>query len=502
MAHDPVLVRMLAEKVGLKAWDSFIEACSSTAKVIFLLGGWRAGKSARAAFIVLCAIFFIWLRREGTHLIWLVGPDYEQARPEYFYIAQWCAVLGLQVDASAAQQGSLRMVIQWKGKPGVVEVVTKSATDPTSLGGVAPVIILMCEAGQISEEGRMWVDGRTAEKNAQVIIPGTFENDDGKAQFVWFEVEGAAALANPTERCVAFRLPTWENEFLYGDCRSMIADDPTLEAWCPDDQHGPLHSGLNHPMMRQLKERWADRPRDWAKRFGGEPQGVANPVYEWALQDEIDDISGNKYLISRSEVERRLGPFLWHHTAGGLDPGLVHPAGLVIASTNQHRDIWFRDARRLRSGNNADLYALKDAWDIQYGVRRRGMKPYLQWGGDPVGLRYTRPGEHITAMTGSVWAREERASIVNSYAIGSDNRQHLYFDADVHGVRELFGEAKTIHRKLKSNGEWGYNREGDDLMAAGENAVVILHSKIFSISNRQRLPAYRRREPVIARSAS
>ncbi len=101
MALNPEVVTAIAEACGLMPWPSFVQACTSTAKVLFLLGGWRAGKSARAAFIVFLSIFLVWTRKEGTHLIWLVGPDYEQARPEYFYISTWAGRLGLSVEASS-----------------------------------------------------------------------------------------------------------------------------------------------------------------------------------------------------------------------------------------------------------------------------------------------------------------------------------------------------------------------------------------------------------------
>jgi len=110
---DPRVVTLIALKLGLKVWPSFIAACCCTAKVILILGGWRGGKSARVAFIIFIRIYLKWLREPlpldaqglavGSHLIWLVGPDYEDARPEYFYLAQWSKQLGLQVEVVTDQ---------------------------------------------------------------------------------------------------------------------------------------------------------------------------------------------------------------------------------------------------------------------------------------------------------------------------------------------------------------------------------------------------------------
>lgn len=490
MALNPAAVAVIAEKVGLKTWPAFLDRACCDKKEIFLNGGWRGGKSSSAAFIVLIDIITKWLMTPGTHLIWLVGPDYAQARQEYFYLLEWLTRLQLQPvgDPSNRMDGPLRATFTRPGAPGTIEIATKQAGDPTSLGSVAPVIILACEAGQFSEEAMMWLLGRTAEKNATLIWSGTFENEDGKAQYAWFEEASERAWTQPTPRQSAFRLPTWENLSIYDSCLRMITDDPSLALWCPPtDTHGESHSGLNHPMIRKLADQWKDKPKDWRKRFGGEPMTTRNQVYEWAELDRIDDITGNKYLISLSEIEKRLGhPMQWVSTAGGLDPGLVHPAGIVIASRNLTKDIWVRNAKRLKT--NGELFAWKDRWAEQYGRQMvRGGRKLLKWGGDPVGLRFTRPGENITPMTGSVWGREERASIVTSYAVGIDNRQHLYFDADNEGVRQTFAEAQSIHRKRKATGEWGYNREADDLMAGAENAIVMLHTEFFQVSNRQQI---------------
>lgn len=508
MARNPAVVERIAQSIGLKTWDSFVERASCDKKEVFLNGGWRGGKSASAAFLLFIDILLEFLHKPGEHLVWLVAKDYKYTVPEFNYVLEWCVRLGIQTNnLSVPMMGSRHVTLAAPGLPGQIEIETKSADDPTSLGGRAPVELLACEAGLLSEEARMWILGRTAEKNARVIWGGTYENDNGEKQFAWFEDESEQAWTKPTPRQQAFRLPTWDNAFLYSSClegENSITNDPTLADWCPDQtSHGEAHSGLNHPMIRKLADQWKHRPDDWLKRFGGEPVNTRNSVYEWAALDHIEDITGNKYLVSLKEIEHRFGPLRWVHTTGGMDPGLVHPAGIAVTSSTPTlnpepggltHDIWVRDALRLKT--NGELFAQKDLWSRLYGIR--------QWGGDPVGLRFTRPLERIIPMTGTVWGREERASIVNSYAIGIDNRQHLYFNADVRGVRDAFAEAKTIHRIVKSNGEWGYNRVDDDLMAAVENGIVVIHSKVYAnFGNKARLRKHSRpRELVTVRSAS
>src|SRR5678815_457124 len=260
MARPAVTVELIAKAVGLKTWPSFVERACCDKKEVFLNGGWRGGKSSSAAFLVFIDIILKWLNTPGNHLIWLVGPDYAQARQEYFYLLDWLDRLKITAvgDVSKAMQGPLHASFS-RGN-GVIEIATKQAGDPTSLGSVAPVSSLACEAGQFSEEAMLWLYGRTAEKNATLIWSGTFENEEGKAQYAWFEEASERAWTNPSPRCGAFRLPTWGNLSLYESCLSMISDDASLALWCPDNLHGSTHSGLNHPMIRKLADQWKDKP--------------------------------------------------------------------------------------------------------------------------------------------------------------------------------------------------------------------------------------------------
>ncbi len=497
--RNPEDVRDLATTVGLTVWDSFLERACCDKKEVFLNGGWRGGKSAGAAFIVFVAIVHDLLMREGKHLIWLVGPDYSQARQEFFYIQGWATRLGLALDASTAQQGPLTMTLSAPGLPGFIEIATKQAGDPTSLGSVAPVIILACEAGQFSEEAMLWLVGRTAEKNATLIWSGTFENEDGKAQFAWFEEESEKAWTKPNSRQQAFRLPTWENMSLYASCLEMIKDDSSLALWCPSQtEHGTSHSGVNHPMIRKLQDQWKDRPKDWRKRFGGEPVGVREPIYEWSLVDSLTDFTHNKYLrpmprdLKEAFAQRRVAQY----TAGGIDPGLVHPAALTVGSQilagESEGVTWVRSGVHDLSNTANAMWRAKDYLQKAYGVQK--------WGGDPVGLQYTREYEDIEAMRGSLFSRMARVKIVNGVA----QENMLFFDSDDPYVVLLFAQIQRVHKRKDANGQLVYDRRSDDDMVASfEDMMAMLHgTKVLRVSRRQKLPNYRRREPVTVRSAT
>jgi hypothetical protein len=494
MARNPAAVEAIARAVGLKTWPAFVERACCDKKEVFLNGGWRGGKSSSAAFLVFIDIILKWLATPGTHLIWLVGPDYAQARQEYFYLLDWLDRLQIQPvgDVSKAMQGPLHASFT-RGQ-GVIEIATKQAGDPTSLGSVAPVIILACEAGQFSEEAMMWLYGRTAEKNATLIWSGTFENEEGKAQYAWFEEASEAAWTKPTPRQSAFRLPTWENLSLYDSCLTMIQDDPSLGLWCPEGTHGTSHSGVNHPMIRKLQDQWKDKPKDWRKRFGGEPVGVRNAVYEWLEHDRWDDLSNNRYLISLSEAERKLGrPYRWLRSAGGMDFGTVHPSALSVLSVNDLGQTWVRDCDKDYSG------VLDWVWRRQAEFSKIYRISPQMWGRDPM-VKYAPsyvPGE---AMSGSLYAREARVGILNSLA----DSGNFFIDADNSRNVLLFREMQRVHRRRNANGQVVYVREEDDMTASTEDGAAMLHGQpILKVSGRQKLPTRHRQYALVTpRSAS
>ena len=490
MARDPGDVEIIARKIGLQVWPSFIERACCDKKEIFLNGGWRGGKSSSAAFLVFLDILLKWFQTEGNHLIWLVGPDYAQARQEYFYLTGWMDRLKIPSvgEPSVRMDGPLRASFKAPGMPGTVEIATKQAGDPTSLGSVAPVIILACEAGQFSEEAMMWLLGRTAEKNATLIWSGTFENEDGKAQFAWFEEASEKAWTSPSPRQAAFRLPTWENMSLYASCGEMLRDDPTLSLWCPPTDHGSSHSGLNHPMIRKLQDQWKDKPKDWRKRFGGEPVGVREPIYEWATERPT-------FYLKPMPEELKRGNF-WQYTAGGIDPGLVHPAALtvgsIVARGPYEGQTWVRSGVHDLSNTANAMWRAKDFLKGKFNVQK--------WGGDPVGLQYTREYEDIEAMRGSLYSRMARVKIVNGVA----QDEMLFFDSDDPYVVLLFAQIQRVHKRKDANGQLVYDRRADDDMVASfEDMIAMLHGQpVLKLSKRQKLPTPRHREVITMRSAS
>jgi hypothetical protein len=237
---------------------------------------------------------------------------------------------------------------------------------------------------------------------------------------------------------------------------------------CPDEAHP--HSGLDHPIMRIRRLECRDNQDEWDKRYAGIPVGVLNPVYPWAKRESLEDFADNVRLVSMSSVQKKLGvEFKWLRTAGGIDPGLVHPAALCVTSENQFGQTWTRFTVKDESGSADSMWAHKSHLQRIFRVPK--------WGGDPVGLRYTPTYMDIDAMSGSLYAREARVKIVNGLAMPRHDAADglLFIDSDVPGNVLLTAEIQRTHRKIAADGSLRYDRTGEDMVAAWENSIAELH---------------------------
>lgn len=483
--RNPEMVAELAQMCGLVTWPSLIERTCDERSEKTYGGGWRGTKSASA-----CLDGQYWINLaltrpptpfSRTHLLWLVGPDYPQCREEFGYLRDWSRACGWVVQASESQEGSLHMTISHPQLPGSVEIITKSATNEESLGSVAPEFIIVCEAGQISETARDRIRGRASTHNARIIWSGTFENKSAKPQYTWFERYAKQYLDHPTSRRVSYTLPIYENLGVYDDCRKMTDDDESLgQEFCPDDNHGPAHSGIDadgvplHPKLREIYEDCKALDPElihWRKYYCGEPVGTLNPVYKWAQLDKLHDLKGNIRLLSMSKYQQDRGvQFKWLTTAGGIDPGLVHPAALCVGSVNQFGETWVRRSVKDTTASNDSMWAWQKQLSREYGC--------YSWGGDPVGTKYVASYENVTAMSGSLYSREARVKVVNgvAYPKAGAPHGHLYFDADDPGNVLLFEELQLVHRIIRTDGQEVYDRRsGEDMAAAFEDMMAVLH---------------------------
>lgn len=195
----------------------------SKSRFRLVAGGVRAGKSFGVA-----AELHRYVVKAGG-LCWLVGPDYEQARPEFGYLLQWYRDMGIVDEATVSypSRGSCRFRVMFEGQD--FSFVTKSSTDSVSLASYAPDVVVMCEAAQQTNDAYMKCLERATQRAAPVILSGTFEGSMG-----WYADLYERWSGYNEEGGVAFSWPTWSNtdEFPGGRFDAKIA---AIEASMPPD---------------------------------------------------------------------------------------------------------------------------------------------------------------------------------------------------------------------------------------------------------------------------
>lgn len=178
-------------------------------------GGVRAGKSQsppRAC---------DWFTCIDGGLIWIIGPDYYQARSEFDYLISPYLEAGFiqPKNVSKPKEGS------WTAKiDGGALVETKSADNIVKIAGHAPDMMLVTEVGQHDADIVDKAQERALEKYAPVIFSGTFENAYTWYADTWDRWQGGIETY-PGSEIVGFKsysLPTWSNTFIF----PLGQDDP------------------------------------------------------------------------------------------------------------------------------------------------------------------------------------------------------------------------------------------------------------------------------------
>ena len=281
----------MLESVGINVTPEFAAVLWPKPREKIVYGGWRSGKSSCGSSEVQLFITDVveaalrgQLKRGRKFLIWLVGPDYGQTDQEFNYLNQWNSYFKLHSkDPSVPLEGPRHM---WLLPPGQmafapedrndIEIETKSAQYLERLGSVAPDLIIMCEAGQISDEARVWIRGRSMEKRARIIYTGTLEDETAHRQWAWYIELGTEWMQDRTDEHAAYSLPTWSNRKLF----------PT---------------GIDDPEIQKMKQDlydWTGSDFAFKRRIAGEPAGTPFQVY-WQLdtKDLLQEIPKNtKYV--------------------------------------------------------------------------------------------------------------------------------------------------------------------------------------------------------------
>lgn len=158
-------------------------------------GGVRAGKSNSTAmeFVGECFV--------DNALIWIVGPDYTQCKPEFDYLFEAFSRLGWVAKASTPEKGARSMTL----KNGC-RIETKSSDDARALASFAPNALLMVEAGQQTHDIYLKILERALQHNAKVILSGTFEGS-----LSWYADLYTKWQGPNVENGRSFSFPSWSN---------------------------------------------------------------------------------------------------------------------------------------------------------------------------------------------------------------------------------------------------------------------------------------------------
>ncbi len=163
-----------------------------------------------------------------SKLIWIVGQEYENARQEFQYMADWCIDLGLvrAEDISFPKEGQCSFTTITGCR-----IITKSAKDIIKLGRESPDLILIVEAAQITWEAFLRLRGRVARNRGDMLLSGTLEGSLGWWPEVLTKWKGPNSEGGRT-----FELPTWSNTFKYpkGNYTVTLADGTVLHDMCEE----------------------------------------------------------------------------------------------------------------------------------------------------------------------------------------------------------------------------------------------------------------------------
>lgn len=417
--------KALASELGLLFDDDDPVWCD--AREVLITGGYRAGKTVRGAFKVLCRIL-----DPRSRLIWLIGPEYFQAQEEFRYLVEWCLKLGLMGpnDYSMPADG-IRSLTTVTG----CVVQTRSAAHPERLASVAPDMILLCEPGQMSGEIYDTSLARLMEKRGDLWMVGTLEDSLTKPRWAWYE-DLAVEWRDHTDadRQRSFTLPTYKNRALF-----------------------PL--GEDDPEIQQIKATIPDYK--WKRMYLGIPQGVDNPVFESMWVD------GAKNFYIRQLPE----DIAFNGGANGVDYGRTweHPSTVVVINQATDGTYWVRKAWSGTKVRKSTIIDVCRAAETEFDIWQGCVDPNQAGLAEDLNYHLALGGR-----SGGGQPTVNRFMMVNELL---DN-QALFFDIEGEGILDLWASMRAMGYVKDTKGRKRYDRPlGDDLGQALCYAVESLRGQ-------------------------
>ena len=194
-----------------------LKAHQSRAQTIIVCGGERAGKSVWLARELLPHLL-IPVERPEERSFMLIGPSYHEPRVEFQYLVDDLNRLkALKEKPGFPNEGRCSLTTVTGNR-----LITWSAEDPTSIRGVSPSGIAVCEIGKVPHDAWGRIVSRVSTTGGFIIASGTFETATSWLVDLFRTGLDYGKDENATQRDLqAFAMPTWENTIRfpggYGD---------------------------------------------------------------------------------------------------------------------------------------------------------------------------------------------------------------------------------------------------------------------------------------------
>jgi hypothetical protein len=213
-------------------------------------------------------------------LVWIVGPDYRQAKPEFRYLVEDAIALdAIEHLSDPVDDESPRTLVLHGG----IKITTRSGRDPAKLASEAPDEIAMVEAAQQPYENFQKLWNRLAQKRragrGKLILSGTFEGSLGWYPEMWTKLQGPNEYGGKS-----FSLPTWANRALFPGGW----DDPQIQllrATNPEDLFWERFGGVPRPPKELVFREFLHTVHVTPMRFVAGIESAFRDDRGWALPD-------------------------------------------------------------------------------------------------------------------------------------------------------------------------------------------------------------------------
>lgn len=324
------------EKNTLQAEVAEWWTASDDHRICQILGGERGGKSLLAAFLLLIS-----MRPDVAGEYWIVGPDYNQARPEFTYLYTWLndASLVAEVSMPASETSPWSMKTVWGAR-----IRTRSGGDIPKLASFSVHGAIMAEAAQQIYEGYLKLLGRISETGGFLILAGTLEKG-----LPWYAQLYERWQGENLYNARSFSLPTWSNLEVYPGGRqdekilqleSEFPADLFMERFGAVPQ---LKSGLvldTFDMKAQVKKLKVNKelPVELAIDPGQHTYAVLFVQHEGMVTNVLDRVYVHNQIV-HDIIPQVQGNPLWKYV-DKADAGTIDNAGKQRHGNKSQVELW------------------------------------------------------------------------------------------------------------------------------------------------------------------